>query len=93
MVDEVARTADEKAQMYSALLGSVSVVNSVIDDDNDFCNDLDAAGKKERTTRSAGYLSMAVALDDWGDEDMSTVNAAISAAAAYSPVDKEPESS
>ena len=86
MVEEVvARTADEKAQMYSALLGSVSVVNSVIDDDNDFCNDLDAAGKKERTTRSAGYLSMAVALDDWGDEDMSTVNAAISAAAAYSP--------
>ena len=83
--EEVARTADEKAQMYSALLGSVSVVNSVIDDDNDFCNDLDATGKKERTTRSAGYLSMAVALDDWGDEDMSTVNAAITSAAAYSP--------
>ena len=83
MSDEVARTADEKAQMYSALLGSVSVINSVIDDDNDFCNDLDAAGKKERTTRSAGYLSMAVALDDWGDEDMTTVDAAITAAAAY----------
>ena len=79
------RTAEEKAQMYSALLGSVSVITNVIDDDNDFCNDLDAAGKKERTTRSAGYLSMAVALDDWGDEDMSTVNAAISAADAYSP--------
>ena len=83
--EAVARTDEEKAQMYSALLGSVSVVNSVIDDDNDFCNDLDAAGKKERTTRSAGYLSMGVALDDWGDEDMSTVNAAIKAAAAYSP--------
>jgi hypothetical protein len=81
----IERTAEEKAQMYSALLGSVSVITNVIDDDNDFCNDLDAAGKKERTTRSAGYLSMAVALDDWGDEDMSTVNAAISAADAYSP--------
>ena len=79
------RTAEEKAQMYSALLDSTNVINSVIDDDNDFCNDLDAAGKKERTTRSAGYLSMGVALDDWGDEDMSTVNAAIKAAAAYSP--------
>ncbi len=84
-IEVVERTADEKAQMYSALLGSVSVITNVIDDDNDFCNDLDAAGKKERTTRSAGYLSMAVALDDWGDEDMSTVNAAISAADAYSP--------
>jgi hypothetical protein len=83
--ETVERTAEEKAQMYSALLGSVSVITNVIDDDNDFCNDLDATGKKERTTRSAGYLSMAVALDDWGDEDMSTVNAAISAAAAYSP--------
>ncbi len=84
-IEVVERTADEKAQMYSALLGSVSVITNVIDDDNDFCNDLDAVGKKERTTRSAGYLSMAVALDDWGDEDMSTVNAAISAADAYSP--------
>ena len=84
-IEVVERTAEEKAQMYSALLGSVSVITNVIDDDNDFCNDLDAAGKKERTTRSAGYLSMAVALDDWSDEDMSTVNAAISAADAYSP--------
>ena len=83
MSEEVARTDEEKAQSYATLLDSVNVINSVIDADNDFCNGLDAAGKKERTARSAGYLSMAVALDDWGDEDMSTVDAAITAAAAY----------
>ena len=81
----VERTAEEKAQMYSAILGSVSVITNTLDDDNDFCNYLDAAGKKERVMRSAGYMSMAVALDDWGDEDMTAVNAAIATAEAYSP--------
>ncbi len=37
------------------------------------------AEKKERVMRSAGYCSEGVALDDWGSEDMSTINAAISA--------------
>ena len=32
--------------------------------------------------RSSGYLSAGVALEDWGDEDMSTINAAITAAEA-----------
>ena len=81
----VERTAEEKAQMYSAILGSVSVITNTLDDDNDFCNDLDAAGKKERVMRSAGYMAHAVALDDWGDEDMTAINAAIATAEAYSP--------
>ena len=79
------RTAEEKAQMYSAILGSVSVITNVLDNDNEFGSDLDAAGKKERIMRSAGYMSMAVALDDWGDEDMTAINAAIATAEAYSP--------
>ena len=81
----VERTAEEKAQMYSAILGSVSVITNTLDDDNDFCSDLDAAGKKERIMRSAGYMANAVALDDWGDEDMTAINAAIATAEAYSP--------
>ena len=32
--------------------------------------------------RSSGYLSAGVALKDWGSEDMSTINAAITAAEA-----------
>ena len=82
-VETVERTAEEKAQMYSAMLGSVSVITNCLDDDNDFCSDMTTEEKKERVMRSSGYLSNGVALDDWGDEDMSTINAAITAAVNY----------
>ena len=82
-VETVERTAEEKAQMYSAMLGSVSVITNCLDDDNDFCSDMTTEEKKERVMRSSGYLSNGVALDDWGDEDMSTINAAITAAEDY----------
>ena len=81
----VERTAEEIAQMYSAMLGSVSVITNCLDDDNDFCNDMTKAEKKERVMRSSGYLSMGGALDDWGAEDMASVNAAITAANDYDP--------
>ena len=82
-VETVERTAEEKAQMYSAMLGSVSVITNCLDDDNDFCSDMTTEEKKERVMRSSGYLSGGVALEDWGDEDMSTINAAITAAENY----------
>jgi len=78
----MARTAEEKAQMYGAMLGSVSVITNALDSSNDFCNDMTDAEKKERVMRSSGYCSAGVALADWGSEDMSTINAAISAAEA-----------
>ena len=81
----VERTAEEKAQMYSAMLGSVSVITNCLDDDNEFCNDMTKTEKKARVMRSSGYLSMGVALDDWGSEDMTSVNAAITAANDYNP--------
>ena len=80
--ETVVRTAEEKAQMYSAMLGSVSVITNALDADNDFCKDMTEEELKERVMRSSGYLSAGVALDDWGDEDMSTINAAIKAAEA-----------
>jgi len=82
MSEEVARTAEEKAQMYSAMLGSVSVITNALDSENDFCSDMTAEEVKERVMRSSGYLSAGVAMDDWGSEDMSTINAAITAAEA-----------
>ena len=80
----MAREADQIAQDYSAMLGSVSVITNCLDDSNDFCNDMTSAEKKERVMRSSGYLSFMKELDDWGSEDMSTITAAISAAEAYS---------
>ena len=63
MTDE-ARTAEEKAQMYSAMLGSVSVITNALDANNDFCSDMTAEEVKQRVMRSAGYLSAGVALTD-----------------------------
>ena len=85
MSEEVVRTDEEKAQMYSAMLGSVSVITNALDSDNDFCSDMTDAEVKERVMRSAGYCSQGVALDDWGSEDMSTINAAVTAATDYTP--------
>ena len=82
MTDEVARTDEEKAQMYSAMLGSVSVITNALDADNEFCSDMTDQEIKERVMLSSGYLSAGVAMDDWGSEDMTTINAAIAAAEA-----------
>ena len=81
----MAREADQIAQDYSAMLGSVSVITNCLDDDNEFCNDMTSAEKKERVMRSSGYLSFMKDLEDWGSEDMSTITAAITAATNYDP--------
>ena len=79
------RTDEEKAQMYSAMLGSVNVITSVLDADNEFGNDLTNAEKQERILRSCGYLEHGKSLSEWGSEDFSTVDSAIAAAKAYTP--------
>ena len=83
--ETVERSDEQKAQDYSAMLGSVSVITNCLDDDDDFCNDMTSAEKKERVMRSSGYLSFMKDLDDWGSEDMSTVTAAIKSATDYDP--------
>ena len=83
MAESAERSDEQKAQDYSAMLGSVSVITNCLDDNNDFCNDMTSAEKKERVMRSSGYLSFMKDLDDWGSEDMSSIDAAISAAESY----------
>jgi len=80
---EEARTDELKAQNYAACLDGAKVITAVIDDDDDFCNDLDTAGKKARVSRSMGYLVDMMALDDWGSEDMTKIKAAISAGTTF----------
>ena len=77
------RDADQIAQDYSAMLGSVSVITNVIDDDNEFCNDMTTDEKKERVGRSMGYIVHMKTLDDWGSEDMTPINNAITAATTF----------
>ena len=87
----MARDADQIAQDYSAMLGSVSVITNVIAThdkgsdatDADFCNDMTHDEKKARVARSNGYIVHMKTLDDWGREDMTAIDAAISAANTF----------
>ena len=86
-----ARTDELKAQNYSAMLDGANVINTVIATHNkgsdatdaDFAHDMTHDEKKARVSRSMGYLKYMVALDDWGSEDMTDVNAAISAGTTF----------
>ena len=77
------RTDEQIAQDYSAMLGSVSVITNVLNDDNDFGSDMTTDEKKERVGRSMGYLVHMKALSDWGSESMTSVDGAITAATNF----------
>ena len=87
----MARETDQIAQDHSAMLGSVSVINSVIAThakgsdatDEDFGHDMTHDEKKARVTRSNGYLVHMKALEDWGSESFTEIDAAISAANSF----------
>ena len=76
----VARTDEEKAQMYAAMLDSVNVIESVLDSSNEYGNDLTNVEKQEKILRSAGYLEYGKALGDWGSEDISAIDSPVTAA-------------
>ena len=86
-----ARTDELKAQNYSAMLNGANVITSVIAThdkgsdatDRDFAYEMTHDQKKARVNRSMGYLKVMVALDDWCSEDMTDVNAAISAGTTF----------
>ena len=77
------RTDEIKAMNYAAMLDGSNVITAVIDSSDPFCNELDENDKKARVSRSMGYLKHMVALDDWGSEDMTKINSAISAGEAF----------
>ena len=85
------RTTELKAQNYAAMLDGASVINTVIATHNkgsdatdaDYASDMTHDEKKARVSRSMGYLKTMVALDDWGSEDMTNVNAAITAGTTF----------
>ena len=85
------RTTELKAQNYAAMLDGASVINTVIATHNkgsdatgaDYASDMTHDEKKARVSRSMGYLKTMVALDDWGSEDMTKVNAAITAGTTF----------
>ena len=75
------READQIAQDYSAMGDSVDLITAVIAGDQ-MAND-SAEDRQDCVDRNTQHLELMVALEDWGSEDMSTVNAAVTAAKAY----------
>jgi hypothetical protein len=75
------RTTEQLAQDYSAMGDSVDLINAIIA--GDAMADDEAEERQGCVDRNKEPLQIMVAKDDWGSEDMTDVNAAISAAESY----------
>ena len=76
------RTAEQLAQDYSAMGHSIALITDIIA--GDAMAEDDAADRQDCVDRNTQHLELMVAKEDWGSEDMTAVNAAISAGNGYS---------
>jgi len=81
-VEVVTRTEEQLAQDYSAMGDSVALITAVIAGDS--MAEADAEDRQDCVDRNTQHLELMVAKEDWGSEDMTAVNAAISAGNGYS---------
>ena len=85
------RTTEEIAKAHKACLDGADTINVVIAThnkgndatDTDYGNDMTHDEKKARVTRSVGYLKYQKALTDWGSEDFTVIDKAITDADTY----------
>ena len=75
------RDADQKAQDYTAMGHSVDLINDIVAGNQD--DEMEAADRQDTVDRNVAHLEIMVAKDDWGSEDMSDANAAITAGNGY----------
>jgi len=80
MSDET-RTAEQLAQDYTAMGHSVDLINGVIDGSQ--MADESAEDRQGTVDRNVEHLELMVAKTDWGSEDMTAANSAITAGQAY----------
>ena len=76
------RTEEQLAQDYSAMGDSVDLITAIIAGDS--MADDDAEDRQGCVDRNVQHLELMVTKEDWGSEDMTAVNAAISAGNGYS---------
>ncbi len=74
-------TAEDIAQHYTAMGHSVDLINRIIAGDED--EDMEAADRQDAVDRNVRHLEIMVAKDFWTNEDMTAVNAAITAGNGY----------
>jgi len=75
------READQIAQDYTAMGHSVDLINEIIAGES--MADESAEDRQACVDRNVQHLEIMVAKDDWGSEDMTAVNAAITAGNGY----------
>ena len=80
MSDET-RTAEQLAQDYTAMGHSVDLINGIIDGSQ--MADESAEDRQGAVDRNVVHLELMVAKTDWGSEDMTAANSAITAGQAY----------
>jgi len=77
----MSRTTEELAQDYTAMGHSVDLINAIIAGSQ--MADDTAADRQGCVDRNVEHLELMVAKDDWGSEDMTAVNAAVTAGKGY----------
>ena len=75
------RNAEQLAQDYTAMGHSVDLINAIIDGSQ--MVDESAEDRQSAVDRNVEHLELMVAKDDWGSEDMTAANSAITAGKAY----------
>ena len=76
-----ARTTEQLAQDYTAMGHSIALITDVIAG-NVMAED-DAADRQDCVDRNVAHLELMKAKDDWGSEDMTATDSAISAGNGY----------
>jgi len=78
---DIEKTAEEIAQDYTAMGHSVDLINAIIA--GTAMADDTAEDKQDCVDRNVAHLEIMVAKDYWTSEDMTAVNAAITAGQGY----------
>ena len=71
----------DKAQDYTAMGHSVDLINDIVAGNRD--DEMEAEERQGCVDRNVAHLELMVAKDDWGSEDMTASNAAITAGNGY----------
>tara|TARA_R100001510_G_C7466540_1_gene84697 strand:- start:106 stop:354 length:249 start_codon:yes stop_codon:yes gene_type:complete len=80
-MDEETRSAEQLAQDYTAMGHSVDLINGIIDGSQ--MADESDEDKQDAVKRNKEHLELMIAKEDWGSEDMSDAEDAISDAETY----------
>ena len=80
-MSEETRNAEQLAQDYTAMGHSVDLINGIIDGSR--MADETQEEKNDCVDRNVRHLEIMVAKEDWGSEDMTPSNDAITAGKAY----------